>query len=216
MQVMAVRTELRTTPDAKAPPVAIVGRGHLLEVIESQGRWYRVRYGTRPADIAWVERKPDRYSQYSLEFVSVPGAPRFAADLTGVPSEGALPAERPGEAAPRQIVTLPPIDPRQVPAPTANLPRESLPLPDRWRLMQALDFKFPWYDPYNQNVYKGDIPITRLGPDVFLNAIAIADTLFEARSVPTPVSQTTSFPDANNIYGGNQQEIFATTLLAGF
>ena len=46
MQVMAVRTELRTAPNPKAPAVAIVGRGNLLEVIESQGRWYRVRYGT--------------------------------------------------------------------------------------------------------------------------------------------------------------------------
>ncbi len=217
MQVMAVRTELRTAPNPKAPAVAIVGRGNLLEVIESQGHWYRVRYGTRPADTAWVERKPDRYSQYSLEFIRVPGAtPRFAEDQTGVKPDAPVEPMRPGATNPRPVVTLPPIDPRQVPGPAVNLPRESLPLPDRWRLMHALDFKFPWYDPYNQNVFKGDIPITRLGPDVFLNVIAISDTLFEARSVPTPVSQTTSFPDANNIYGGNQQELFSTTILAGF
>ena len=32
-------------------------------------------------------------------------------------------------------------------------------MPDRWRIMQALGFKFPLYDPYNQNVLKGDLPV---------------------------------------------------------
>ena len=215
MQVMAARIELREAPDATAASVAWVGRGNLLEVLETRGKWYRVRYGSRPEDVAWALRAPDRYSQFSLEFIKVPGAPRFAAEETGTGARPPLDAARPGEFA-GKVVTLPPIDPAQVAAPTANLPRESIPLPDRWRLMQALDFKFPWYDPYNQNVFKGDIPLTRLGHDVFLNVLAISDTLFEARSVPTPVSQTTSFPDANNIYGGNEQQVFATTILAGF
>src|SRR5690606_11419907 len=34
-----------------------------------------------------------------------------------------------------------------------------VPLPDRWRIMEALGFKFPWYDPYNQNIWKGDKPM---------------------------------------------------------
>ena len=37
--------------------------------------------------------------------------------------------------------------------------RETIPLPDRWRIMQVLGFKFPWYDPYNQNILKGDLPV---------------------------------------------------------
>jgi len=32
----------------------------------------------------------------------------------------------------------PPVDPRQVPAPIERAPRETLPVPDRWRIMQAL------------------------------------------------------------------------------
>ncbi len=215
MQVMAERIELRTAPSPGAQAVALVGRGNLLEVLAVQGQWYQVRYGSRGDDVAWALRSPDRYSQFSLERVKVPGPPRFAGEQTGTGARPPIDAARPGEFA-GKVVTLPPIDPSQVAPPTANLPRESIPLPDRWRLMQALDFKFPWYDPYNQNLLKGDIPIPRLGPDVFLNAIAISDTLFEARSVPTPVSQTTSFPDANNIYGSNEQQVFATTILAGF
>lgn len=216
MQVMATRVELRSDPDAKSTPLALVGRGNLLEVIESRANWYHVRYGTRPADMGWVQRLPDRYDQYSVEFVGVPSSPRYANEQTGTgDSKAPIDAARPGDS-PRKVVTLPPIDPRQVMPPMANLPRESLPIPDRWRIMQALNFKFPWYDPYNQNVYKGDLPVRELGHETFLSVIAVSDTLFEARSVPTPVSQTTSFPDANDIFGGEEQEIFATTVLAGF
>ena len=50
---------------------------------------------------------------------------------------------------------LPPIDPKQVSPPTPLMPRDSISVPDRWRIMDTLGFKFPWYDPYNHNVYKG-------------------------------------------------------------
>ncbi|MEO8103334.1 MAG: hypothetical protein ABI790_12465, partial [Betaproteobacteria bacterium] len=63
---------------------------------------------------------------------------------------------------------LPPIDPRQVEPPTPMVPRQSVSVPDRWRIMDTLGFKFPWYDPYNHNVYKGDKPyepFAKWGPD---------------------------------------------------
>ena len=34
-----------------------------------------------------------------------------------------------------------------------------VPVPDRWRIMESLGLNTPWYDPYNQNVLKGDKPI---------------------------------------------------------
>ena len=83
---------------------------------------------------------------------------------------------------------LPPIDPKQVPPPTPLMPRESISLPDRWRIMDSLGFKFPWYDPYNHNVYKGDKPFepfAKWGPDWFLSLSGISDTLIETRRLPT-------------------------------
>jgi len=46
--------------------------------------------------------------------------------------------------------------------------------PDRWRIMESLGFKFPWYDPYNQNIWRRQ-PID--GKDHFLALNFISDTL---------------------------------------
>ena len=86
--------------------------------------------------------------------------------------------ERPGSVPLKY--DLPPIDPRQVEPPSPLLPRQSVSVPDRWRIMDSLGFKFPWYDPYNHNVYKGDKPyepFAKWGPDWFLSLSAISDTL---------------------------------------
>jgi hypothetical protein len=85
---------------------------------------------------------------------------------------------------------LPPIDPKQVSPPSPLLPRELVSVPDRWRIVESLGVKFPWYDPYNQNVYKGDKPyepFAKWGSDWFLALSAISDSLIEARRLPTPV-----------------------------
>lgn len=134
---------------------------------------------------------------------------------------------RPGPSEPEQYI--PPLpDPRQVPAPTAALPRETLPVPDRWRVMQALGFHFRWFDPYDQNVLKGDLPIARepwvrehlpaladhLGSDWFVNLGAVSDTLVEARRLPTPVAPQTSVrPGSNDVFGYGKQSTVAQTVV---
>ena len=55
-----------------------------------------------------------------------------------------------------------------------------LPIRDRWRI----GYTGRWYDPYNQNVLKGDYPL--FGQDVFFSFTAVSDSLFEARNLPTP------------------------------
>ena len=118
------------------------------------------------------------------------------------PADREIDQRRAGESKPLEFFP-PPADPSQVPAPLANTPRESLPVPDRWRIMQALGFKFPPTDPYNQNILKGDLPIgddpwfrekfpdlaKRLSPDWFFNAGLVSDTLVEARRLPTPMDE---------------------------
>jgi hypothetical protein len=51
-----------------------------------------------------------------------------------------------------------------------------------------------WWDPYNQNVLKGDYPI--IGQNTFLEIVATSNSLFEARQIPTattPFESTANF-----------------------
>jgi hypothetical protein len=120
---------------------------------------------------------------------------------------------RPGPSEPLRYFP-PPVDPAQVSAPTPSQRRETLPLPDRWRIMQALGLKTPWFDPYNQNVLKGDLPVHR---DWFVNLGVISDTLVEARRLPTPVgAQSSDRPGANDVYGRGKQTTLAENLIVSF
>ncbi len=134
------------------------------------------------------------------------------------PAKSTIPRRRPGHP-----VTT--IEERALQNPDAINPApydavgEFVPLPDRWRIMEALGFKFPWYDPYNQNIWKGDKPMKipfLEGKDWFFSLLGIADTIVEPRSIPTPVGPQSSLdPDANDIFSGVDQTIFAQTFLLG-
>ena len=88
-----------------------------------------------------------------------------------------------------------------------------VPIEDRWRLGYpawdrygkghpiADDYPYSpgrWFDPYNQNVWKGDYPI--YGQHTFLDITAIANLDFEGRQVPT---QTTPFESTERPFSGN-------------
>jgi len=134
---------------------------------------------------------------------------------------------RPGSSRPVEFFP-PPADPSQVPGPLPATPRQSLSVPDRWRIMQALGFKFPATDPYNQNILKGDLPVgndpwlkehlpglaQRLSPDWFFSLGVISDSLVEARRLPTPVGpQTSQRPGSVDVFGQGKQSTFAETLI---
>lgn len=135
---------------------------------------------------------------------------------------------RPGNYSEPLRFRPPPADPYQLPGPTRSAPRQAPPVPDRWRIMQALDFKFPLYDPYNQNVLKGDLPLwndpwlkknfprlaERLKPDWFFSLTAISDSLMEFRRLPTPVAPQTSIrPNSVDIFGLGEQQVYVQTLI---
>jgi hypothetical protein len=129
------------------------------------------------------------------------------------PDSSQIPRRRPGHPVPErsepEIINPDNTEPAPIDA-----VGDFIPVPDRWRIMESLGFKFPWYDPYNQNVWKGDKPIH--GDDWFLSLLAISDTIMEPRSVPTPVGPQASLnPGAFDIFSGPDQTIFASTLLAG-
>lgn len=138
-----------------------------------------------------------------------------------------IPQRRPGASRPLEFVP-PPVDPSQVPAPMPAMPRQSLPVPDRWRIMQALGFRFPLHDPYNQNVLKGDLPVgddpwlrerfpelaRTLSPDWFFTLGVVSDTLLEARRLPTPVGiQTSERPGSVDLFGRGRQSTVAQTVV---
>jgi hypothetical protein len=89
-----------------------------------------------------------------------------------------------------------------------------VPIPDRWRLglpdwnryerpIEAPYQKGRWWDPYNQNVLKGDFPI--VGQDIFLSLAAISDTLFEPRRIPLPSNVSAADPDRAEFFGTGDQ-----------
>ncbi len=121
--------------------------------------------------------------------------------------------------------------------PPERFPMDSLPLPDRWRLLSAFcptqdvytalrDVCAPATDPYRQNLLKGDIPldISRLpswvplhGDDWFISLTAISDTVVEPRTFPIPVGvQTTERPGSNDVFGRPASLVLSQTFLLGF
>jgi hypothetical protein len=175
------------------------------------------------------------------------GAGRFAAVAAmtilcaaRVHADEKLPAERepdrdielrrPGPSVPEQYV--PPLpDPSQVPPPAPAFARETLPVPDRWRIMQSLGFQAPWFDPYHQNVLKGDLPIAgdpwvrthlptlarRLGDEWFLDLGLVSDSIAEARRLPTPAPpQSPTRPGTNDVFGRGRQSALEELVVASF
>jgi hypothetical protein len=99
--------------------------------------------------------------------------------------------------------------------PPEAFPVDQIPVPDRWRIVDALGVGGQWWDPYNQNVIKGDRPI--LGTDDwFLDLTGISDSVAELRSFPTPVSiQTTQRPGSLDVFGQADSALYTQTFVAG-
>ena len=213
VQVAAQRLTLHAQPDDTAAVIRDVVRAEVLTVVDVQSDWYGIALDSTSELKGWIRQTwLAQEGQWALQSLRGPGPAGVADDHTGVQAP-ATDWSRPVSV--KRLVTLPPADPRQIPGPDVNLPRETIPLPDRWRLMQALGYQFPWYDPYHQNVYKGDIPWPNAPiQDLFVNIGVVSDNLIEHRSVPTPVAGTLSVrPGAQDILGGRTQQLQVNTLL---
>lgn len=151
-------------------------------------------------------------------------APAFAGkeriDLAAGDGEAVLAQEQ--EAQRRAVPGKPAVDAQQpqptdnpgaVPPPQPNTPREFIPVPDRWRLSDAIGVQNEIGDPYKQNWLKGDRPIA--GRDWFLNFSAISDTVMEPRRVPTPVAFASSARNlSNDQFSKNSQFLINQNLIA--
>ena len=126
--------------------------------------------------------------------------------------------------------------------PPEAFPTDQIPVPDRWRLVESLGLvRERWFDPYNQNTYKGDRPICLptdseqarrrsaglprcrtprfLGLDEndwFVSVNAVSDTVVEPRTFPIPVGvQTTARPGSNDVFGKNDSLALSQTFILG-
>jgi len=83
------------------------------------------------------------------------------------------------------------------------------PLEDRWHITPPpydLNVKGHWWDPYNQNMLKGDYPI--IGDDIFLKLTGISKSVVEGRSAPTPSGVSAKSPGSFSFFGQNDALIY--------
>jgi hypothetical protein len=137
------------------------------------------------------------------------------------------PSEAPQAAPPEPVLLRTPVSPPLgFTGPSSVLPRETqqdsdfVPVEDRWRAgfpawdrygrgHPLLD-DYPyveghWWDPFNQNVLKGDYPI--LGQNTFLNLTGVSTSLFEFRQIPTATTpfESTANPFQEGFFGKPNQ-----------
>ncbi len=225
--VLAPTLKVYAEPSAAASVLVELEQGVRLGADRRRGNWYRVNLPDgRDGWIDYVVGKtaPDFSVDASPGVLrSRPGGEAGAAAPEAAPAAAAAPEpvpedevvlKRPG-GKPLQA-PIPVIQPTQVEPPSPLLPRESIPVPDRWRLTDQLGLANQrWYDPYNANTLKGDRPI--FGNDWFFPVTLVSDTLFEARKLPTAVgAQSTQNAQENDQFGRGRQSTFAENLIASF
>ncbi|MEA2624318.1 MAG: hypothetical protein QOD06_363 [Candidatus Binatota bacterium] len=111
--------------------------------------------------------------------------------------------------------------PQRIPSETRD---DFIPIEDRWRIGMPQWDRYPkrpgeypyqrghWWDPYNQNLLKGDYPI--LPPDKFLVFSLISDTLFEPRRIPTPIGVSAADRGrTQEFFGQSDQLLFNQNLV---
>lgn len=93
------------------------------------------------------------------------------------------------------------------------MPKDFETLSDRWRDIKTPPYernvKGNWYDPYNQNVLKGDYPL--LGKNTFLVLTATTDNLVEAARLPTPSGVSTAGVQSQNFFGSGERLVSLNT-----
>lgn len=116
----------------------------------------------------------------------------------------------PGRRPPPPDAVEPIVNPAALPPPQPFEQGIDMPVPDRWRILDALGRSENPLDPYNTNTLKADKPI--FGDDWFLNVGAIADTIYEPSRVPTGIgAQYIARPGEDNTFGKYGRTLISET-----
>src|SRR5687768_7455291 len=115
------------------------------------------------------------------------------------------------------------------PAKPATTRRDRREVLDRWRIefpeydrygdkgVRGRDIPFRrarWYDPYSQNVLKGDFPI--FGDDYFLIVSGVSTSGIEIRRTPSGNNVSSNEPNSNNFFGRPESLSFNHTVQLSF
>jgi hypothetical protein len=88
---------------------------------------------------------------------------------------------------------------------------------DRWRAGVPEDPRFrkgSIFDPYHQNVLKGDYPI--IGNDIFMDLNFASESFFNFRQLPTPSGVSANLPGAFEFFGRGRQQLFNQNIIYSF
>jgi hypothetical protein len=97
------------------------------------------------------------------------------------------------------VVRGPPPAATPIPRPGLTDYVASVPVPDRWRIVDELGYPSNRLDPYNRNLLKADKP---LRDDWFFNLGLLSDTDYEYRNVVSEVGiASTERPGSNDVFG---------------
>jgi hypothetical protein len=144
-------------------------------------------------------------------YVEVPCPPRGSRNVqpgvgapTGPPAQGGT-GTTAGESLTQEVA---PTVVSPVPRPAMQDFPQSVAVPDRWRIVDALGYPRNYFDPYNQNTLKADKPV--FGGNWFFDLGLLSDTVYQAQNVVTPVgSVSTVNAGSNDVFGGERQQVFA-------
>jgi len=186
-----------TSPGAAAPPVAATAA-------TSSGA----------AAASSTQVPPDGH--WSLRWPSPLAAGAYAVRATVRAPGGAsasaladLVVQLPGRFPRRPLLSVP----ESYASPVQSAAADFQEFTDRWRVvLPPYELTVPGsrFDPYNQNRWKGDLPIR--GQDLFLNLSAVADTLVEPRQLPTPSGVGSARPGSLQFFGRDGQLLATETI----
>ena len=166
------------------------------------------------APLAERARAADVIGDLLAAAVAAPGEPPPASSPPAPsPEDQRLRPGRPEDLPPAETIQQ---NKGAVSAPPPDaFPTDMVPIPDRWRLIEAVGVHSRWFDPYNQNTIKGDRPIFGTN-DWFFTLTGISDTVIEPRSFPLPVgSQTTTRPGSYSNFGRANSFAGSQTFIVG-
>ena len=113
--------------------------------------------------------------------------------------------------------------------PVVTAPPDTREVRDRWRYLfpdydrygdagaRGRDIPFKrgkWFNPYDQSIIKGDIPV--IGNDYFMILSAVSTTGVELRRTPSGNNVSTANPNSNNFFGRPESFSFNQTLQLSF
>jgi hypothetical protein len=115
--------------------------------------------------------------------------------------------------------------PSLAPTPKLRPDMDFLPVPDRWRIGFPTWDRYPpskpgeypyrlghWWDPYDQNVLKGDYAIW--GQHTFLDLTAVSDTSWSFTRLPRASGVSTEQPNSPNFFGSGDQNSLQQNFIA--